>query len=57
MFMGHRVSDRHYTTLEYDRDVKARLHARAGIPETWVVDLTGARMIVFHLSDYPLSIR
>ena len=38
------VSD---TTLEYDRDVKARLYARAGIPETWVVDLNGDRVIVF----------
>lgn len=38
------VSD---TTLEYDRDVKARLYARAGILETWVVDLNGDRVIVF----------
>ena len=35
------------TTLEYDRDVKARLYARAGILETWVVDLNGDRVIVF----------
>ena len=38
------VSD---TTLENDRDVKAHLYARAGIPETWVVDLNGDRVIVF----------
>jgi Uma2 family endonuclease len=38
------VSD---TTLEYDRDVKARLYARVGIPEMWVVDLNGERVIVF----------
>lgn len=38
------VSD---TTLEYDRDVKVHLYARAGIPETWVVDLNGDRVIVF----------
>ena len=42
------VSD---TTLEYDRDVKARLYARAGIPETWVVDLNGDRVIVFREVD------
>jgi len=42
------VSD---TTLEYDRDVKARLYARAGIPETWVVDLNGERVIVFRDVD------
>jgi Uma2 family endonuclease len=32
------VSD---TTLAYDREVKLPLYARAGIPEVWVVDLTG----------------
>jgi Uma2 family endonuclease len=42
------VSD---TTLEYDRDVKARLYARAGLPETWVVDLNGDRVIVFRDVD------
>ena len=42
------VSD---TTLEYDRDVKARLYARAGIPETWVVDLNGDRVIEFRDLD------
>jgi len=42
------VSD---TTLEYDRDVKVRLYARAGIPETWVVDLNGERVIVFREVD------
>ncbi|HEV2124992.1 MAG TPA: Uma2 family endonuclease [Chloroflexota bacterium] len=29
------------TTLHYDRHVKALLYARAGIPEYWIVDLTG----------------
>jgi Uma2 family endonuclease len=42
------VSD---TTLEYDRDAKARLYAHAGIPETWVVDLNGDRVIVFRDAD------
>ena len=37
--------------MEYDRDVKARLYARAGIPETWVVDLNGDRVIVFRDLD------
>jgi Uma2 family endonuclease len=30
------VSD---TTLQYDRDVKASLYARFGVPELWIVDL------------------
>ncbi len=38
------VSD---TTLDYDRDVKTKLYAQAGIPETWVVDLNGERLLVF----------
>lgn len=38
------VSD---TTLDYDRTIKVPLYARAGIPETWVVDLNGERVIVF----------
>ena len=29
------------TTLSYDRNVKLPLYARAGIPEVWIVDLTG----------------
>jgi len=35
------VSD---TTLEYDMKVKVPLYARAGIPETWVVNLPGKRI-------------
>jgi Uma2 family endonuclease len=35
------VSD---TTLEYDQKVKVPLYARAGIPETWVVNLRGERI-------------
>ncbi|HEX8560492.1 MAG TPA: Uma2 family endonuclease [Pyrinomonadaceae bacterium] len=35
------VSD---TTLEYDRQVKAPLYARAGVPEVWVVNLPGERV-------------
>jgi Uma2 family endonuclease len=31
------------TTLEYDRKVKVPLYARAGIPETWVVNLPEER--------------
>jgi len=37
------VSD---TTLEHDTTVKATLYARAGIPEYWVLDLNGRRLIV-----------
>jgi Uma2 family endonuclease len=38
------VSD---TTLEYDRKVKVPLYARAGIPETWVVNLPEECVEVF----------
>jgi len=34
------------TTLSFDLTVKAGLYARAGIPEYWVLDLTGGRLIV-----------
>ena len=34
------------TTLRFDLTVKARLYARAGIVEYWVLDLTGRRLIV-----------
>ena len=36
------VSD---TSLEHDLGPKAQLHARAGIPEYWVVDLNGRRVV------------
>ncbi len=32
------------TTLTFDLGVKARLYARAGIPEYWVADINGARI-------------
>jgi Uma2 family endonuclease len=35
------VSD---TTLEYDMKVKVPLYARAGVPETWLVNLRGGRI-------------
>ena len=34
------------TTLAFDLGTKARLYARAGIPEYWVVDVTGQRIVV-----------
>jgi len=34
-------------SLRYDRDVKIGLYARAGIPETWLVDLPNERVDVF----------
>jgi len=34
------------TTPRYDREVKGPLYARAGIVEYWIVDLTGARLLV-----------
>lgn len=38
------VSD---TTLAYDRNRKLPLYAAAGIREVWIVDLAGARVLVF----------
>jgi Uma2 family endonuclease len=38
------VSD---TTLEYDRQVKATLYARALIPETWIFDLPGDQVLIY----------
>lgn len=38
------VSD---ATVEYDQNVKAALYARAGIPETWLVNLVEGRLEVF----------
>lgn len=34
------------TTLSFDRNTKAALYARAGIPEYWIVDITGRRIFV-----------
>jgi Uma2 family endonuclease len=38
------VSD---TTLDYDRKIKVPLYARAGIPETWIVNLPEERVEVY----------
>ncbi len=38
------VSD---TTLRYDRQIKVPLYARHGIPEIWIVDLTGKQIHFF----------
>jgi Uma2 family endonuclease len=35
------------TSLEFDRDVKLPLYARAGVPEVWLVDLEGEQVHVF----------
>ena len=35
------------STLRYDRDVKARVYARAGVPEVWVIDLPENRVHVY----------
>lgn len=34
------------STLDFDLTRKARLYARAGIPEYWVLDVSGRRLIV-----------
>jgi Uma2 family endonuclease len=38
------VSD---SSLVYDRDVKMRLYAEAGVPESWLVDLNDQRIFVY----------
>jgi Uma2 family endonuclease len=35
------------TSVDQDRRVKRPLHARAGIPEVWLVDLGAARIEVY----------
>ena len=35
------------TSFDYDRSVKSRLYARAGIPELWIVELQRDRVEVF----------
>ena len=35
------------STLAYDRDVKRPLYARHGVPEYWLIDVNGGRMMTF----------
>ncbi len=35
------------SSLEYDREIKVPLYARAGIPEVWLVDLPEDRVLVY----------
>jgi Uma2 family endonuclease len=35
-----------YSTLDFDLTTKANLYARAGIPEYWVLDVAGRRLVV-----------
>lgn len=35
------------TSLEYDRGIKLPLYAAAGIPEAWLVDLEGERILLY----------
>jgi Uma2 family endonuclease len=35
------------TSVETDRQVKVPMYARAGVPETWVIDLTANRVEVY----------
>lgn len=35
------------TSFRYDRDIKVPLYARAGIAETWLVDLSNERVEIF----------
>ena len=40
------------SSIDYDRDIKARVYARAGLPEYWVVDLNED---VVHVHSDPSS--
>lgn len=42
------VSD---TTLDYDRNRKAKAYARAGIPEYWILDLSAQTLEVYRSPD------
>jgi Uma2 family endonuclease len=35
------------TSLNYDRDLKMPLYARAGVPEVWIVDLPGEEILAY----------
>ena len=35
------------SSLRFDRDTKAPLYARHGVPETWLVDVVGGRLTRF----------
>ena len=37
------------TSLSHDLGKKLRLYARSGIPEYWVADVRGGRIIRFHV--------
>ena len=39
------------STLRYDREVKAPLYARHGVPEYWVIDLKGRQVRFFRSPD------
>jgi len=44
VFLLIEISD---TTLTYDRDRKLPLYAKAGIPETWLVDVNGEQVFAY----------
>ena len=37
------------TSIDYDRQTRVPLYARAGVPEVWLVDLSGTRVEVYRL--------
>lgn len=39
------------TTLATDLDEKKQLYAELGIPEYWVIDIKGERLLAFHLQE------
>ena len=39
------------SSIDYDRGVKLELYARHGIPEVWLLDLTGNELLVFRDPD------
>lgn len=39
------------SSLRFDRDVKLRFYAQAGVPEVWIVDVRGRRLLRFTAPD------
>jgi len=40
-----------HTSLQLDRTKRRRLYARAGVPEYWILDLPGRRVLVHRVPD------
>ncbi len=45
------------SSVAYDRDIKIPLYGRAGIPEAWLIDLSGSGSIEIHRGPTPRGYR